>query len=232
MKKIIIAIDGFSSSGKSTLAKDLAEKTGYMYIDTGAMYRALALHALNKGLVDKNNINEDLLESELKNIHIEFKHNQLTNHQDVWLNSRNVEGEIRNIEVATLASQVATLAFVRKKLVAIQQDMGRQKGIIMDGRDVGTVIFPNAELKIFVTADPDVRAKRRFEELIAKGENTTFDDVLRSVNQRDHLDTTRSESPLRRAPDAILLDNSNINRNEQILWAYQQFLKIIQSEQI
>ncbi|MDR0537483.1 MAG: (d)CMP kinase [Tannerellaceae bacterium] len=218
MKKIIIAIDGHSSSGKSTMAKDLAEAIGYTYIDTGAMYRAVACHAMKNDLANEDTINEEKLRAALADICIEFRPNPGTGRRETWLNGINVESAIRNIEVSSLASRIATLGFVRRHLVAMQQEMGRDKGIVMDGRDVGTVIFPSAELKIFVTASPEIRARRRLEELTAQGGNATYEAVLADVNRRDRLDSTRAESPLRQASDALLLDNSTMSRAEQQKW--------------
>jgi cytidylate kinase len=224
MRKIIIAIDGHSSSGKSTMAKELANLIGYTYIDTGAMYRALALFAMTNRLANAYHIDEEGLKAALPDVDIEFR-NEPSGHRDIYLNGQNVESRIRTIEVSSLASRIAVLPFVRQRLVAMQKEMGQAKGIVMDGRDVGTVIFPNAELKIFVTASPEIRAERRFKELIAKGMETTREAVLEDVNKRDLLDSTRAESPLRRADDALLLDNSHMTPEEQKAWLIQQYRK-------
>ena len=210
VNKIIVAIDGYSSCGKSTIAKALAKHAGYTYVDTGAMYRATALYAQRQGL------DNDLLQVVplLNNIQISFI--QTANGQHVTLNGEDVEAFIRTLEIGNLASQISTIKEVRAFLVAQQQAMGDAKGIVMDGRDIGTVVFPNAELKLFLTASPEVRAERRFKELQAKGENPVFDDVLRDTNDRDYRDTHRAESPLRQADDAVVVDNSHMTREEQM----------------
>lgn len=214
MNKIIVAIDGFSSCGKSTMAKELARDTGYIYVDTGAMYRAVSLYCIQNGWMSENDINATELEKNIHSILIEFR----TNAQGIsetFLNNRNVENEIRTLEVANGASRVSTLGFVRRELVRQQQLMGQKKGIVMDGRDIGTVVFPDAELKIFLTASPEIRAKRRFDEMAAKGEKVNYEEVLANVKERDERDINRTESPLRKAADAITIDNSNITREEQ-----------------
>lgn len=210
VQKIIVAIDGYSSCGKSTIAKALAKYAGYTYVDTGAMYRATALYAQRQGLT------EDLAQVVplLANVHISFTHTE--NGQHVMLNNEDVESQIRTLEIGNLASQISTIKEVRAFLVAQQQAMGEQKGIVMDGRDIGTVVFPQAELKLFLTASPEVRAQRRFDELKAKGENPILADVLADVNDRDYRDTHRAESPLRQAEDAIVVDNSHMTREEQM----------------
>ena len=215
MKRIVIAIDGFSSCGKSTMAKDLARQIGYTYVDTGAMYRAVTLYCLRNKLFTDGKIDEAQLQAAINDIHITLKFNPTTGKADTWLNGKNVEQEIRTMEVSQLVSIVAAIGFARHHLVSQQQELGKEKGIVMDGRDIGTVVFPNAELKIFVTARPEVRAQRRLAELQAKGEKTTFEEVLENVRSRDHLDMTRAESPLRKAEDAIELDNSDITIDEQ-----------------
>ncbi|MDY3070360.1 MAG: (d)CMP kinase [Parabacteroides sp.] len=222
MKKIVIAIDGHSSSGKSTMAKDLAREIGYIYIDTGAMYRAVTYYSLQHGFIKDGVIDEKSLASDMDKIHITFKFNAETGRPDTYLNGVNVEREIRGMQVADNVSLIAALSFVRKAMVAQQQEMGKEKGIVMDGRDIGTVVFPNAELKLFVTASPEVRARRRVDELVAKGENASYEEVLENVKKRDYLDSTRAESPLRQAPDAIVLDNSNMTIAEQKAWLLQQ----------
>lgn len=208
MRKIIVAIDGYSSCGKSTMAKALAEYAGYTYVDTGAMYRAVALYAL------ENHLDEQQLVAALPDIHISFIHK--ADGQHVCLNGKDVEAQIRTLEVGNKASQVSPIKAVRQFLVAQQQAMGDEKGIVMDGRDIGTVVFPNAELKLFLTATPEERANRRFKELQDKGENPVFEDVLRDVNDRDYRDTHRAESPLRQAEDAVVVDNTEMTKEEQI----------------
>ena len=208
MKKIIVAIDGYSSCGKSTMAKALAEYAGYTYVDTGAMYRAVALYTLQHGL------DEEQLIAALPKIHISFIH--AADGQHVCLNGEDVEAQIRTLEVGNKASQVSPIKAVRQFLVAQQQEMGKEKGIVMDGRDIGTVVFPHAELKLFLTATPEERANRRFLELQSKGENPVFEDVLRDVNDRDYRDTHREESPLRQAEDAVVVDNTHMTKDQQI----------------
>ena len=222
-KKIIIAIDGHSSSGKSTMAKDLAREIGYIYIDTGAIYRAVTLYCLRKGYIQGDKIQEEALKADLDKMDISFRYNAETGRPDTYLNGEKVEKEIRSMEVADKVSLVAALGFVRRAMVAKQQEMGKAKGIVMDGRDIGTVVFPNAELKVFVTASPEVRARRRLEELQAKGEQTTYEEVLANVKKRDYIDSTREESPLRQAPDALVLDNSNMTIPEQKQWLRDKF---------
>ncbi len=225
MKKIVIAIDGVSSTGKSTMAKDLAKEIGYTYIDTGAMYRAVTLYALRHGLFEGGEIDEKKLKKSMGDIHISFRPNPETERRDTYLNGVDVEKEIRGMEVAGRVSRVAAIGFVRRALVAMQQEMGREKGIVMDGRDIGTVVFPDAELKVYVTASPEVRAERRLRELEAKGENVSPEEVLENVRMRDHIDSTRKESPLRRADDAIELDNSHMSIREQKAWLLAQYRK-------
>ncbi|MDD5974406.1 MAG: (d)CMP kinase [Bacteroidales bacterium] len=213
MKKIIVAIDGYSSCGKSTMAKALAEYAGYTYIDTGAMYRAVALFGIRKGIITPDEIDENRLKSELCNIQIGFRKEH--DKQHTILNGEDVEALIRTMEVADGASRVSTIGFVRKYLVALQQQMGRDKGIVMDGRDITTVVFPDAELKIFVTAAPETRAQRRYNELNDKGERVVYEDILKQVVERDYRDSHRSESPLTQTADSLLLDNTNLNKEEQ-----------------
>lgn len=220
-KKIIIAIDGHSSCGKSTVAKQIAKYFHYRFIDTGAMYRAVTLFALRNNLAFSGQVDAAGLVSKLNEIHIDFKFNEQTGISDVWLNGENVEQKIRQLPVSNHVSPVATIKEVRQAMVAQQQAMGREKGIVMDGRDIGTVVFPNAELKLFMTASAEIRAKRRFDELQAKGETVDFADILQNVTERDRIDSTRAESPLIQAPDAIVLDNSHITRDEQLQWAIQ-----------
>ena len=213
MKKIVVAIDGFSSCGKSTMAKALAKYAGYTYVDTGAMYRAVALYAIDHNLIDAENIDEIGLNEALSNIKISFI--TVDSVQHTVLNGIDVESRIRTLEVANGASRVSAIGFVRRALVALQQEMGKEGGVVMDGRDIATVVFPNAELKVFVTATAEVRAQRRYDELKAKGEEEPYADVLANVQERDYRDTHRAESPLRQADDARLLDNSNMTREEQ-----------------
>jgi cytidylate kinase len=215
MKKITIAIDGYSSCGKSTMAKDLSKMVNYNYIDSGAMYRAITLYCLRNNLFEGDSLDEPALKKRIDQIRIDFIHNEITGKSDTYMNSENVEKEIRNMEVADKVSSVAAVGFVREALVKQQQEMGKNKGIVMDGRDIGTVVFPDAELKIFVTARPEVRAQRRLAELSAKGESVSFDEVLQNLSKRDFIDTTRKDGPLRQADDAIVIDNSNLTIEEQ-----------------
>ena len=227
MKKITIAIDGFSSCGKSTMAKDLARELGYIYVDTGAMYRCVTLYALRHGLFRADGtINLPQLEAEIPNINISFRLNKETGRPDTYLNNENVESEIRTMEVSSHVSPIAAVPFVRAALVAQQQKMGEDKGIVMDGRDVGTVVFPNAELKIFVTASAEVRAQRRYDELKAKGMEADFEEILENVKQRDYIDSHREVSPMRKADDAIELDNSHISIAEQKQWLIEQYKRV------
>jgi len=215
MMKIIIAVDGYSSCGKSTMAKDLAKTVKYNYIDSGAMYRAVTLYCLRNHLFDGDSPNEKALKNQLDRIHIDFRYNETTGKSDTYLNGENVEKEIRRMDVADKVSHIAALGFVRKFLVKQQREMGKNKCIVMDGRDIGTVVFPNAELKIFVTARPEVRAQRRLAELTAKGETASFDEVLKNLAKRDLIDSTRKDSPLRKADDAVVIDNSDLTIEEQ-----------------
>lgn len=224
MKKITIAIDGFSSCGKSTMAKDLAQKIGYVYVDTGAMYRAVTLFAMRHSLFNADGtVKTDRLQSLMPNIHISFKLNRETGRPDTFLNNELVETEIRNMEVSGHVSPIAAIPFVRAAMVERQQQMGKDKGVVMDGRDIGTVVFPDAELKIFVTATADVRARRRYDELKGKGLPANYDEILKNVQERDYIDTHREVSPLRKAADAIELDNSHITIDEQNEWLMRQF---------
>ena len=231
MKKITIAIDGFSSCGKSTMAKDLAKEIGYIYVDTGAMYRSVTLYALRHNLFNADGtIREEELQAQMKDINISFQLNKETGRPDTYLNGENVENEIRTMEVSSHVSPIATLPFVRKALVEQQQRMGAEKGIVMDGRDIGTVVFPNAELKIFVTASAEVRAQRRYDELKAKGMEADFADILKNVQERDYIDSHRETSPLRKADDALELDNSQLTIAEQKQWLYDQYYKAAEVE--
>ena len=215
IKKITIAIDGFSSTGKSTLAKQLANHLGYIYVDTGAMYRAVAYFAMQHGYISKDYFDKTLLIQSLDSIKVQFKYNENLAFAEVFLNDVNVEQEIRTIEVSSFVSLVAEISEVRAMLVKQQQQMGLDSGIVMDGRDIGTVVFPNAELKIFMTASASTRAQRRYEELVSKNPDITFDDVLQNVEERDHIDTHREDSPLVKADDAVEIDNSYISISEQ-----------------
>lgn len=227
MKKIIIAIDGYSSCGKSTMAKDLAKEIGYFYVDTGAMYRAVTLYAMRQNSLA---LNDEQLQAQLKlvmpNIKISYARNEQTGGQDTILNGENVERDIRTIEVSSHVSRIAAIPFVREAMVAQQQAMGKEKGIVMDGRDIGTTVFPNAELKIFVTADAKVRAQRRYDELKQKGMEASFDEILKNVEERDYIDTHREVSPLRKADDALLLDNSHMTLEEQKQWLLNEYKKV------
>jgi len=231
MKKITIAIDGHSSCGKSTMAKNLAREVGYIYVDTGAMYRSVTLYALRHGLFEADgSVNTAALEREMGNIHIAFRLNAETGLPDTWLNGECVEREIRSLEVSSHVSPIAAIGFVRHALVAQQQQMGKDKGVVMDGRDIGTVVFPDAELKIFVTASAEVRARRRYDELKAKGMEADYADILKNVEERDYIDSHREESPLVQAPDAILLDNSAMTIAEQQQWLLSQFRRAAEAD--
>lgn len=224
MRKITIAIDGYSSCGKSTMAKDLAREIGYIYVDTGAMYRSVTLFAMRNNLFNEDgSIKTDELKSRMNEINISFKLNSETGRPDTYLNGELVEKEIRSMDVSARVSKIAALPFVREALVAQQQAMGKEKGIIMDGRDIGTVVFPDAELKILVTASAEVRAQRRYDELKAKGMPADFDDILKNVKERDYIDSHRETSPLRKADDALELDNSHMTIEEQKAWLMARY---------
>jgi cytidylate kinase len=214
-KKIIIAIDGYSSTGKSTIAKMLAERLGYIYVDTGAMYRAISLFAKRKGWIDEDHFDKEMLIRGLENAHLEFVFNERAGFAEMYLNGENVEQDIRSMDISNLVSRVAAVPEVRQKLVAYQKEMGRKKGLVMDGRDIGTVVFPDAELKLFLTASPEIRARRRYKEMHEKNEKTTFEEVYENVVMRDRLDTSRKDSPLVMAADAIKVDNSELKKDEQ-----------------
>jgi cytidylate kinase len=214
-KKIIIAIDGYSSTGKSTIAKMLAERLGYIYVDTGAMYRAISLFAKRKGWIDEDHFDKEMLIRGLENAHLEFVFNERAGFAEMYLNGENVEQDIRSMDISNLVSRVAAVPEVRQKLVAYQKEMGRKKGLVMDGRDIGTVVFPDAELKLFLTASPEIRARRRYKEMHEKNEKTTFEEVYENVVMRDRLDTSRKDSPLVMAADAIEVDNSELRKDEQ-----------------
>ena len=226
MNKITIAIDGHSSCGKSTRAKDLAREIGYVYIDTGAMYRAVTLYCLQNGLIKDETVDTDELRKHMDKISITFLLNPTTGKPDTYLNGVCVEDKIRTLEVSSKVSYVAALGFVREAMVDLQRLMGEAKGVIMDGRDIGTVVFPNAELKIFVTASDEIRAQRRYDELTAKGEKCNMEDIIANIRERDRIDSTRAVSPLRKADDAIILDNSNMTIAEQKAWLISQFQRV------
>jgi len=222
--KIIIAIDGYSSCGKSTFAKEIAQKLGYLYLDTGALYRAVTLLALRNGLIKNNLIDQNRLKDYIGNVNIHFIKNVSTHKNEIILNGENVENEIRNLEVSKNVSQISTLKFVREKMVDLQRNIGKGKGLVIDGRDIGTVVFPEAEIKIFMTADLEIRARRRYDELIAKGEKVSFEEIKDNIFKRDEQDTNRTESPLKKASDAVVLDNSKMKPNEQMIW-FEDILK-------
>lgn len=230
MKKITIAIDGHSSCGKSTMAKDLARRIGYVYIDTGAMYRAVTLFAMRHNLIANGHVDAAKLQEEMGNIHISLRLNPETQRPDTYLNGECVEREIRTMEVSRHVSLIAALPFVRSAMVEMQREMGKEKGVVMDGRDIGTVVFPHAELKIFVTASAEVRAQRRYDELTAKGEKCNYEEILENVKERDHIDSTRETSPLRQAEDAIVLDNTHMTIPEQENWLMEEYKKRTEEE--
>ncbi|WP_291967132.1 (d)CMP kinase [Maribacter sp.] len=230
MKKITIAIDGFSSTGKSTLAKQLAKKLEYVYVDTGAMYRAVTLFAMKSGFVNAGKIDEDALVKSLGNIELNFIFNSDLGFAEMYLNGENVEKEIRTMPVSKNVSQVSIIKAVREKLVAMQQTMGDGKGIVMDGRDIGTVVFPNAELKIFMTASPEKRAVRRYKELLDRGEDVDYEDILENVQKRDYIDSNRAISPLKKAEDAIEFDNSDLGLEDQFHRIYEHSLRVIEKQ--
>ncbi|MEO9501256.1 (d)CMP kinase [Nonlabens ulvanivorans] len=221
--KITIAIDGHSSTGKSTAAKQLAQRLKYIYVDTGAMYRAISYYALSENIYRDNQLHEQELIDSLDKIKVSFQRNEETDRADVYLNGKNIEKQIRTLEVSSIVSLVASVSEVRAKLVAQQQEMGKEKGVVMDGRDIGTVVFPDAELKVFMTAAPEVRAQRRYDELIGRGDEVVYEEVLKNVIERDHIDSTREDSPLTQTADAKLLDTSEMTREQQfeqlVQWA-------------
>lgn len=222
-RKIVVAIDGYSSCGKSTFAKTIARRLGYVFIDTGAMYRAVTLYALEHGAIRSGIVDEEAVVGLLDDIRIDFRFNPERGASDIYVNGERVEGRIRTIEVSNCVSRVSSIRAVREKLVRMQQQMGRNRGVVMDGRDIGTVVFPDAELKIFMTANPEVRARRRYEELQAKGDTVTLEQVLENVRSRDQADSGRALSPLRRADDALVLDNSRMNVEQQMAWFMERF---------
>ena len=226
-QKIVIAIDGFSSCGKSTFAKAIAARLGYIFIDTGAMYRAVTLYALEQGAIVDGKIDEAAVVALLPEVNISFRFNAERGASDVYVNGELAEGKIRSIEVSNCVSSVSSIREVREKLVAMQQQMGRERGVVMDGRDIGTVVFPDAELKIFMTAEPKVRAERRYAELMAKGDKVTMEEILENVISRDKADMERAISPLRQAEDAVVLDNSYMTVEEQMAWFMERYEKIV-----
>ena len=225
-RKIIIAVDGFSSCGKSTFAKAIAARLGYIFIDTGAMYRAVTLHALAHGAIRSGIVDEEAVVKLLPEIAISFRFNPERGASDIYVNGDLVEGKIRTIEVSNCVSQVSAIPEVRQKLVAMQQEMGKRRGVVMDGRDIGTVVFPDAELKLFMTADPAVRAQRRYRELQEKGMPVPLEEIERNVRERDRADMSRAVSPLRQAEDAIVLDNSHMTVEEQMAWFLKKFAEV------
>ncbi len=230
-KKITIAIDGFSSCGKSTMAKDLARKIGYVYVDTGAMYRAVTLFALRHNLFNEDgSVKVEDLESLMDDIHITFKFNASAGRPDTYLNGELVENDIRGMEVSNRVSPIAAIAFVRQAMVAQQQQMGKDKGLVMDGRDIGTSVFPDAELKIFVTASAEVRARRRYDELVGKGMEADYEAILKNVQERDYIDMHREVSPLRKADDALELDNSHLTIDEQNEWLLDKYQRAVDNK--
>lgn len=229
-KKIVIAIDGFSSTGKSTIAKHLAKELNYLYVDTGAMYRAVTYYAMQQDYITHDSFEKDKLIADLKNIKLEFKYNDAVKFSEMYLNGENVEREIRTIAVSKLVSKVAEVSEVRRKLVEQQQLMGKNKGLVMDGRDIGTVVFPEAELKLFMTASPEKRATRRYKELLDKGHKVSYDEVLENVQQRDLIDSTRKDSPLTKAKDAVEFDNSDMGLKEQFERVYSLALLRIENK--
>ena len=226
--KIVIAIDGFSSCGKSTMAKELARKIAHVYIDSGAMYRAVTLYCIDNDLFENDTVNESELQKVINTLQITFKINPESGKPETYLNGENVENEIRSMRVSDKVSQVSAIPFVREAMVAQQQALGKQKGVVMDGRDIGTTVFPDAELKIFVTASPETRAQRRLDELQKKGSNVSFEEVLDNVKKRDYIDQNREISPLRKADDALLLDNSKMTLAEQDAWLIAQYNRVIE----
>ena len=226
-RRIIIAIDGHSSCGKSTFAKAIAARLGYIFIDTGAMYRAVTLYALEHGAISGCIADEELIESMLSDINIDFRFNPERGASDIYVNGDMVEGKIRTIEVSNCVSAVSSIGAVRSKLVAMQQQMGRQGGVVMDGRDIGTVVFPDAELKIYMTADAMVRAERRYKELTAKGDKVSLEEIYENVVSRDKADMSRAISPLRKAEDAIVLDNSHMSVEEQMAWFDREYQRVV-----
>jgi len=231
MKKLIIAIDGHSSCGKSTMAKALAKKINYLYIDSGAMYRVITLFAIKQNLITNDTVNEEELKKHLSSLTISFQFNTDLNKHETYLNNENVENQIRTLEVSNQVSLVSKIGFVRDEMVRLQQDLGKGKGIVMDGRDIGTVVFPNADLKLFVTADVSIRAMRRYKELVEKGDSVTLEEVKENLEKRDLIDQSREVAPLKKAEDAYLLDNSELNQEEQLQWVINLMQKLFPENQ-
>ena len=229
-RKIVIAVDGYSSCGKSTLAKSLAQKLGYIYIDSGAMYRAMTLFALRNNLITNRVPDKESIIDSIASVNITFRFDPVSGMNTTYLNGENIEEEIRKPEVSENVSPVSVISEVRQVMVRLQQQMGRNKGIVMDGRDIGTVVFPDAELKIFMTADPAIRAKRRYLELTGKGMEITMEEVTKNIETRDYIDQNREASPLRKAADAIILDNSKLSPEQQLEWAYNKAISIIKPD--
>jgi cytidylate kinase len=224
--RLIIAIDGYSSCGKSTVAKEVARELKYIYIDSGAMYRAVTLYCLRNNLIHNDLVDIKQLEEHINRIQIRFRPNPLTGKNDTWLNGENVEDEIRTPAVADMVSPVSVIGYVREAMVRLQREMGKEKGIVMDGRDIGTVVFPEAELKIFMTASPEIRARRRYDELKAKGLDVSLEEIIKNITDRDRIDSTREISPLRQAEDALVLDNSHLTREEQLVWVLEKVAQL------
>jgi CMP/dCMP kinase len=224
VKDLLIAVDGYSSCGKSTFAKAIAKQLGYTYIDSGAMYRAVTLYAINNKVLSNGIIQEQQLYDLLQSVNIQFINNSKLNVNQTWLNGKNVEQEIRSFEIAENVSLISKLKFVRDKMVELQRMMGQNKAVVMDGRDIGTVVFPHADIKLFMIADPDIRALRRYKEQLAKGEHASLEEIKRNLLKRDHIDETRAESPLKKAEDAIVLDNSYMTPDKQLQWFMNEIL--------
>ncbi|MDR1346974.1 MAG: (d)CMP kinase [Prevotellaceae bacterium] len=229
-KKITVAIDGYSSTGKSSFARLIARKLSYIYVDTGAMYRAATLYCIENNFINNCELNVDKIIENLKKISIEFVFNTDAGKSDTFLNGKNVENKIRNVEISNNVSAVSAIPEVRTQMVALQREMGKNKGIVMDGRDIGTVVFPDAEIKIFMTAKPEIRAMRRYNELLQNGENVTLQEIEKNIRERDYIDTHRNTSPLKKADDAVILDNSDISIDEQMQWFDKIFQSVIKKQ--
>ncbi|MDR1553563.1 MAG: (d)CMP kinase [Prevotellaceae bacterium] len=229
-KKIVIAIDGYSSTGKSSFAGKIARKLSYIYVDTGAMYRAVTLYCIENGFIGNCGLNVDKIIENLEKIDIKFVFNSNIKKNETFLNGENVESKIRNVEISNHVSEISTIPEVRTQMVALQREMGKNKGIVMDGRDIGTVVFPDAEIKIFMTAKPEIRAIRRYNELLQNGENVTLQEIEKNIRERDYIDTHRDTSPLKKADDAIVLDNSDISIDEQMQWFEKIFQSVIKKQ--
>ncbi|MDR2065210.1 MAG: (d)CMP kinase [Prevotellaceae bacterium] len=230
-KKIIVAIDGYSSTGKSSFARQIAQNLSYIYVDTGAMYRAVTLYCIENNFIGNCGLNVDKIIGNLKKINIKFVFNDKNGKSETFLNGKNIESKIRNVEVSNHVSAVSAIPEVRTQMVELQQEMGKNKGIVMDGRDIGTVVFPDAEIKIFMTAKPEIRARRRYLELLQNGENVTLQEIEKNIRKRDYIDTHRNTSPLKKADDAIILDNSDISIDEQMQWFEKIFQSVIKKDE-